>query len=140
MSSAVNCLLYADDVVIFSRSAKSLQIIFNKLESFSENAVLSVNLDKTKIMIFNNCGKSLNNYLFRYGADELENVKSYRYLGLIMIPFGNFNLPQELKKVALKALYKLRKEMGNHFRENVKLTMKLFDALISPILVYTSEV
>ena len=75
-SSAVNWLLYADDVVIFSRSAKSLQIIFNKLESFCENAVLSVNLDKTKVMIFNNCGKSLNNYLFRYGADELENVKS----------------------------------------------------------------
>ena len=92
-------------------------------------------------MIFNNCGKSLNNYLFRYGADELENVKSYKYLGLIMSPFGNFNLArQELKKVALKALYKLRKEMGNHFRENIKLTMKLFDALISPLLFYASEV
>ena len=57
-----------------------------------------------------------------------------------MSPFGNFNLPQELKKLALKAPYKLRKEMENHFRENVKLTMKLFDALISPILFYTSEV
>ena len=44
------------------------------------------------------------------------------------------NARQELKKVALKALYKLRKEMGNHFRENIKLTMMLFDALISPIL------
>ena len=30
--------------------------------------------------------------------------------------------------------------MGNHFRENVKLSMKLFDALISPILLYASEV
>ena len=82
-------------------------------------------------MIFNNCGKSLNNYLFRYGADELGNVKSYKYLALIMSPFGNFNLGrQELKKVALKALYKsVRKEMGNHLRENIKLTMKLFDAL-----------
>ena len=71
----------------------------------------------------------------------MENVKSYKYLGLIMSPFGNFNLArQELKKVALKALYKLRKEMGNHFRENIKLTMKLFDALISPILFYASEV
>ena len=67
---SVNCLLYADDLVIFSRSAKNLQKILNKLESaFCENADLSVNLDKTKIMIFNNCGKSLNNYLFRYGAD-----------------------------------------------------------------------
>ena len=84
-------------------------------------------------------GKSLNNYLFRYNADELENVKSYKYLGLIMSPFGNFNLArQELKKVVLKALY--TKEMGNHFRENKKLTMKLFDALISPILFCASEV
>ena len=103
-------------------------------------ATSSVNLDKTKIMIFNK-GKSLNKCSFRYGADELENVKSYKYLGLIMSPFGNFNLArQELKKVALKALYKLRKEMGNHFRENIKLTMKLFDALISPLLFYASEV
>ena len=75
-------------------------------------------------MILNNCGKSLNNYLFRYSANELENVKSYKYLGLIKSTYGNFNLAkQELKKVALKALYKLRKEMGNHFRENIKPTM-----------------
>ena len=52
---SINCLLYADDLVIFSRSAKNLQIILNKLESFCENVDLSVNLDKTNIMIFNNC-------------------------------------------------------------------------------------
>ena len=57
-------------------------------------------------MIFNNCGKSVNNYPFRYGAVELENVKSYKYLGLIMSRYENFNLArQELKKVALKFLY-----------------------------------
>ena len=40
---SINCLLYADDLVIFSRSgrsAKSLQKILNKLESFCENADL----------------------------------------------------------------------------------------------------
>ena len=61
-------------------------------------------------MIFINCGKSLNNYFLRYGADELENVKSYKYLGLIMSPYGNFNLAgKDFKKVALKALFKLGK-------------------------------
>ena len=61
--------------------------------------------------------------MFRYGADELENVKSYKYLGLIMSPFGNFNFArQELEEVALKAVYKLRKEMGNHFSENINFT------------------
>ena len=63
--------------------------------------------------------------MFRYGVDELEKVKSYKYLGLIMSPFGNFHLArQELKKVALKALYNYEKRWGNHFRENIKLTMK----------------
>ena len=51
-----------------------------------------------------------------------------------------FNLArQELKKAGLKALFKLWREMGNHFSENIKLTIKLFDALISPILMYGSE-
>ena len=57
-----NCLLYADDLVVFARSAKGLQRILNKLESFCEKADLNVNLDKTEIMIFNSSGKSLNNY------------------------------------------------------------------------------
>ena len=74
---SINCLLYANDLVIFSRLAKNLQIILNKLESFCENGNLRVNLDKSKIMIFNNCGEYLNNYLFRYRADELETVKYY---------------------------------------------------------------
>ena len=93
-------------------------------------------------MIFNNCGKSLNNYSFRYSADELENIKSYKYLGLIMSPHGNFNLAgEELKKVALKALYKYYEKRWETTSEKniIKLTMKLFDALMSPILFYASE-
>ena len=71
----------------------------------------------------------------------LNNVKSYKYLGMTLNPYGNFRLArEELKKVGLKALYKLRKEMGDNFNENIMLTIKLFDALISPILLYGSEI
>ena len=70
---SINGLLYADDLVIFSRSAKGLQNIFliSKMESFCDFADLDVNIDKTKV----------NNYSFR-----LESVKSNRYLGLS--PYG----------------------------------------------------
>ena len=52
-------------------------------------------------------------------------------------PYGNFSLArEELKKVGLKALYKLRKEMGDNFIENIMLTIKLFDALISYFTSY----
>ena len=137
----INCLLYADDLVIFSRSANGLQTLLNKLESYCDKTELTVNLDKTKVMIFNNCGKSLNNYSFKYRVNVLNNVKSYKYLGITLNPYGNFSLArEELKKVGLKALYKLRREMGYNFRENIMLTIKLFDALISPILLYGSEI
>ena len=104
-----NCLLYADDLVIFARSAEGLQRILNKLKSFCEKVDLTVSLDKTKVMIFNNSGKSLNNYSFKYGTNKLENAKSYRYLGLTLCPYGNFTLArQELKKASLKVLFKTR--------------------------------
>ena len=119
--------------MIFSRSANGLQTLLNKLESYCEQTELTVNLDKTKVMIFNNCGKSLNNYSFKYGVNKLNNVKFYKYRVMTLNPYGNFSLDrEELKKVGLKALYKLRKEMGDNFRENIMLTIKLFDALISP--------
>lgn len=129
-------MLYANDLVIFARSAKALQRILNKLESFCEKVNLNVNLDKTKASIFNSNGKSLNNYSFRCGTNNLENAESYRHVGVTLCPYGNFTLAgQELKKASLKVLFKLRKEMGNHFSENIKLTIKLFDALISPIII-----
>ena len=68
-------------------------------------------------------------------------VSNYKYLGLQFSTYGTFTYAkQEIKKVALKALYKLRKEMGDHFRDDVQLTMKIFDTVISPILTYGSEV
>ena len=88
--------------MIFSRSANGLQTLLNKLESYCEKTELTVNLDKTKVMIFNNCGKSLNNYSFKYGVNKLNNVKSSKYLGMTctLNPYGNFSLArEELKKV-----------------------------------------
>ena len=46
---SLNCFLYADDLVILSRSAKGLQNIFNKLESFCDYADLVVKLEKQKL-------------------------------------------------------------------------------------------
>ena len=59
-----------------------------------------------------------------------------------MSPYGNFNLAgKELKKVALKALYEYYKKRWETTSEknNIKLTVELFDALMSPILFYVSE-
>ena len=83
----------------------------------------------------------MNKHVLYYGGSKLGNVSNYKYLGLQFSTYGNFTYAKlEIKKVALKALYKLRKEIGDHFRDDVQLTMKIFGTVITPILTYGSEV
>jgi hypothetical protein len=55
-SRKIDCLLYADDVVIMSTSHDGLQCKLNKLQAFCDDWGIDVNLSKTKTMIFNKTG------------------------------------------------------------------------------------
>jgi hypothetical protein len=45
--------MYADDVILISESAHGLQNCLNKLSDYCETWNLCINIDKTKVMIFN---------------------------------------------------------------------------------------
>ena len=137
----VSCLLYADDLVIISKTHKGLQNNMNRLVDYCKKNSLNINESKTKIMIFNPNGKNLNRYLFQVGSTTVENVTKYKYLGLTLSASASYSIAkQELKKIALKAYYSLRKTMGISFRRHLPLTIYLFNTLIKPILTYSSEI
>ena len=46
---------------------------------------------------------------------------------------------RDLKSRELYALVQLRKKMGVHFRENIGMSLYLFDTLIQPIILYCSD-
>jgi hypothetical protein len=50
-------LVYADDMVIFAESPEGLQKMLNTLHSYTEEWSLSVNIPKTKVVVFRNGGK-----------------------------------------------------------------------------------
>ena len=51
----------------------------------------------------------MNKHVLYYSGSKLDNVSNHKYLGLQFSTYGNFTYgKQEVKKVALKALYKLR--------------------------------
>ena len=73
-------------------------------------------------MIFNNCGKSLNYryYSFRYSADELENIKYYKYLGLIMSPHEILiSLGKSSRKLHSKLSINITKRDGKPLQRKV---------------------
>lgn len=62
----VSCLMYADDIVLISESAKGLQNCLNKLSKYCDIWNLSVNIDKSKVIIFNKSGRVIKKDNFKY--------------------------------------------------------------------------
>ena len=60
----LNCLMYADDIVLLSTSSSELQDKLNKSYNFCQDWCLEVNVIKTKVLIFNKLGRLLGNKLY----------------------------------------------------------------------------
>ena len=135
---SVNCLLYADDIVLLSESKSGLQNCLNILETYCSNWKLQVNVEKSKVLIFNSNGKFCINE-FTYNGSILQTVSKFCYLGLTLKCNGNLNLAMSvLVEKARKAYFKIKKTIG--LDNSCKLLEKLFDSIITPVLLYCCEI
>ena len=94
---------------------------------------LKINPDKTKSMTSNKTGKFFK-WRFKVGSDITFNTNSYKYLGFLITPSGEISSGLgNLKDMALKAYFKMKKSLGPYFRLHPAITLHLFDSLIKPI-------
>ena len=136
----VSCLLWADDILMFSESVDGLQKKLEKLENYCTVNKLTVNTDKTQCMIFNKTGRLLKNYRFTYKNIPLTIVREYKYLGFIVTPSGEIRTGlEDLRIRAMKAFTKIRRALGIHFTLNLANTLHIFTYMIRPILLYCSD-
>ena len=136
----VNCLLYADDLVLLSLSATNLQLQLNNLSVYCRHWGLSINVSKTKAMVLaKNVPRSLE-YNFEICGKGIEVVKCYKYLGVELQSNGNItNLCKNLVSRSWKAIFKINSALNDvNIKPSTKLS--LFDKLVNPILCYNSEV
>ena len=123
-----------------SESAAGLQQALKKLEKYCHKWQLTVNTNKTKILVFQG-GCQPAQIAFYYKENILTEVKEFNFLGNIIDSKGKFKKSiQELSKKGLKALFSLRKYMSNFKHVPVDISCKLFDTLIRPVILYNSEV
>ena len=136
----INCLMYADDIVLLSNSKEGLQNSLSNLKEYCDSWNLKINIEQTKIIhvIFNKSGKLLKNYGFYINDVQLENAQEYKYLGILMRASGTFtNAIQYLSNKALKVIFKIKRRFQTE-AINAKLFLKLFDTCVKPILLYGS--
>ena len=135
----LNCLLYADDLVLFWTSAKGLRTRLDKLQKYCKDWCLKVNPNKTKVLVFNKADRHIQE-IFMYENKILDCVVNYKYLGLHFSASGSFSFVQtEMHKKALKAYYKLHKDLLT-LNPNINTSLHVFNHTIKPILLYGCEI
>ena len=132
-------LLYADDTIILAESENNLQDALNALEEYCSIWALSVNLDKSKIIIFSRgCIRKYKNFTF--AGEKIEVVREYVYLGVTMTYNNKFTSAIERQlTLGRKAYFSLLSKIQK-FKLPLDIQYKLFDQLVVPIITYGCEV
>ena len=132
--------MYADDMVIFSETVEGLQDMLNVLYNYTQKWNLSVNIDKTKIVIFRNGGNIKEKEKWYYNGTRIDVVNSFTYLGIILNYNGKFTVTQKhVADQGRKALFALFKHIKPYYFNHMTL-LSLFDTYISSVLCYGSEI
>ncbi|MCG7892781.1 MAG: reverse transcriptase family protein, partial [Candidatus Thiodiazotropha endolucinida] len=134
-------LMFADDVASFSDSIIGLQRQINCIQRFCNSVGMSLNLLKTKIIVFRNGGIVKNIEHWFYEGIHIDIVPFYKYLGVYFTPKLVWTKTKEVlahqASKAVNRIFHFQSQFG-FFRP--KDIFKLFDAIVSPILCYGSEV
>ena len=141
----ISHILQADDLALISDTSTGLQKLIKGLETFSQRWHIEINIEKTKVMIFNKkCIVLPTIQNFKMNGKNIEETDSYKYLGTF-ISNKKDHYADNLKYIRNKALRsiaslrdKIRRSLKNHV--SFRLLMKLFDSHVLPILDYGSEV
>ena len=84
----INCLMYGDDLLILSETEAGLNNSLQRLGKYAKRWKLKISQKKTKIMVFNKQGRSID---LKLKIDNLviESCKKYVYMGIVFTPGNN---------------------------------------------------
>ena len=132
-------LLYADDTVIMTETPSEMQASLQVMHDYCQTWDLLLNISKSKVVVFSR-GKIRNKPVFTYGDGELEIVDCFSYLG------STFNYNGTFRKAIVNQAKQGRKAMYRLLSKAAKLnlppdlTIRLFNSLVTPVLLYGSEI
>ena len=142
----IKCLLYADDLVLFSSTAAGLQKQLDKLFSYCQKWKLIVHVEKTFCMYVKNSrmnAANMNSYTnIYYDIYKLKYVSSFKYVGITFSCNGLFHEYEDLltqkSNNAIFACMSRVLRLGKSCP--LFLKMLLFKAYVMPVMTFGSDV
>jgi len=135
----VRLFLYADNLALMSHIPTGLQKQLDVLQAFCCERQLTVNVKKTKVVVFK-ARKSVCQ-TFQYEGEAIEQLNSFKYLSVEL--HGTKGMQAEIQRLTMlgkKAIFALQCRCAELCIFDPALQCQLFDALVKPVLSYGCEV
>lgn len=134
-------LLFADDLALFDRTARGLQVKLKILARYCCEFGLQVNLEKSNIMVMRprNSRREIVDHWY-FNGEEMKLCDEYTYLGVQLASSMSWDKAKgrniDKARKALFAIYGNLKKFG---RVSPRVLLKIFDSKVVPILLYGCE-
>lgn len=137
IDSKLNMLLYADDLALIAESEEDLQRLLEVLASWCGDNMMTINMDKTKVIHYRNPSKERTCFSFTYSNQRIDVISSYRYLGLVLDEHLNYNVTAKaVAKAASRALGLIISKFKSAGGLPYSVFTKLYDTVVWRTISY----
>lgn len=138
--SHVPALFYADDLALVSETEAGLQAQLRLLEQYSARWGLTVNVAKTKAVVYTTSRYPVTPPSLCFLSRPIEVVDEFTYLGVQLHGTQQFSFAGAARaQSARRAMLALQHRCADLRLSDPVLLLRLFDALVLPVLLYGAE-
>ena len=139
MQQVILLILYADNVVIFSYDVDGMQHLLGTLGAFSQSSRLTINVDKTKMMVVWTIQP--HQYPMLTCNWHVQFVQSFKYLGIDVPTTNKWSVRFDSRlQPGQKSYYMLENKCNQSDTHGWEVKLMLFNAMITQVLFYRVEV
>jgi hypothetical protein len=137
----VPALMYADDVTMLAWDHDTSQQLLDCLSLFCTLFDMTVNLDKTHVVVVREPGSASPTTPLLYRGQPLQFVESCRYLGVTLHATKGFaTASDELALKGRKAMFALFPLLRLHHITQCDMRMRMFDIMVEPVVSYGAHI
>ena len=138
---SLRMLMFADDTVVVSESREGIQKGLDFLEEYCDNWGITINVEKTKALVFTRGGRFSKLDTWTYKGNKIETVTVFKYLGFHLASSGSFSQGiQERLNSGRRALFGLRKMFNTNSEILPYTKIEMCRTVVCPVLSYCCEV
>jgi hypothetical protein len=134
-------LAFADDMVIVAKSEREMKEMMRNLEKYVRKKKLEVNVEKTKMMVFNKRKRKNEESEWKWEESKIERVSEFKYLGY------TFNERATVRAQVREVVRKANKVVGCVWGIGERMwggefgrRMMMFESMVESVLMYGAEI